>query len=307
MKDDRVKNSYIASFDINDNELKDLIIINTKCLIDNKLQRSVFIDNNRLKDELIYYKFYGEIRQNNIILNIILPVILSNTNIQKSEEESVELIKKYVKYFKKEGLLFEYVLATVLYNSIIHNIVDNKDIEYKELLQIIKEKIIEFSIELDKLNTVKFQMARIKVIQKIDNYIDLKLDNYDNNDIVGTILNILYDIYIENRQVEDDGINSIKKSILSALGEEVSLNTDNIDFILSMSDYIIKLRSYKINKKLYDNNVNPSLFINLNEGDTIVDPIFNKTTVVSKDFINNILNIKVKSKSGTYVLKFKKR
>ena len=135
MKDNIIKTAYISAFDIKDKYLKDLIIINTKCLIDDKTQRCVYVDNNRLRDELIYYRFYGEIPQYNNILNILLPVIISNTNIQKSEDEVVELIQKYVRYLKKEEYLFEYILSSVLYNSIIHNIIEDKNIEYKDLLQ----------------------------------------------------------------------------------------------------------------------------------------------------------------------------
>ena len=36
MKDDLIKNCYISAFDIEDSSLKNLIIIGTKCLIDNK-------------------------------------------------------------------------------------------------------------------------------------------------------------------------------------------------------------------------------------------------------------------------------
>ena len=53
MKNNLIKNAYISAFDIEDKYLKDLIIINTKCLIDDKTQRYVYIDNNRLRDELI--------------------------------------------------------------------------------------------------------------------------------------------------------------------------------------------------------------------------------------------------------------
>ena len=112
--------------------------------MDDKTQRCVYIDNNRLRDELIYYRFYGEKPHIINILNILLPVIISNTNIQKSEDEVVELIQKYVRYLKKEEYLFEYILAAVLYNSIIHNIIEDKNIEYKDLLQNIKEQIIGF-------------------------------------------------------------------------------------------------------------------------------------------------------------------
>ena len=306
MKDNLIKKAYISAFDIDDKYLKDLIVINTKCLIDDNTQRYVYVDNNRLRDELIYYRFYGEKPNYNNIINILLPIITSNTNIKKSEDEVVELIQKYVKYFKKEDNLFEYILSSVLYNAIIHYIIEDKNIEYKDLLQKIKERIIEFTISLDKSNTIKFHMARINAMQQIDKYIDLKVQDYDNNKILVNLLNILYDIYIEDREVKDCGSKSIKKSILSILGDDENNNIDNIDFILSMSEYIVKLRHYKVNKKLYDKNSDPRYLINLNEGDTYNDPIFNQIKVVSKNFNNNILNINIKSKSGLYMLKFKK-
>src|SRR5699024_1940314 len=306
MKDNLIKKAYISAFDIDDKNLKDLIVINTKCLVDDKVQRSVYIDNKRLKDELIYYKFYGGIHNYNNILNILLPVIVSNTNIKKSENEVIELIQRYVKYLKKEEYLFEYILASILYNSIIHNIIEDRNIDYKDLLQKIKEQIIGFTISLDKSNTIKFQMARINAIQQIDKYIELKVQDYDDEKILGSLLNILYDIYIEDREVKDFGSKSIKKSILSILGDDENHNIDNIDFILSMSEYIVKLRQYKINKKVYDKNSDPRYLINLNEGDVYNDPIFNQIKIISKNFNNNILNINIKSKSGLYVLKFKK-
>lgn len=306
MKDNLIKKAYISAFDIDDKNLKDLIVINTKCLVDDKVQRSVYIDNKRLKDELIYYKFYGGIPNYNNILNILLPVIVSNTNIKKSENEVIELIQRYVKYLKKEEYLFEYILASILYNSIIHNIIEDRNIDYKDLLQKIKEQIIGFTISLDKSNTIKFQMARINAIQQIDKYIELKVQDYDDEKILGSLLNILYDIYIEDREVKDFGSKSIKKSILSILGDDENHNIDNIDFILSMSEYIVKLRQYKINKKVYDKNSDPRYLINLNEGDVYNDPIFNQIKIISKNFNNNILNINIKSKSGLYVLQFKK-
>lgn len=306
MKDDIIKKSYIQAFDIGDKNLKNLIIINTKCLIDDNTQRYVYIDNNRLKDELIYYRYYGETPAYKNILNLLLPAILSNTNIQKSEDVVLDLIQKYVRYLKREAYLFEYILGAVIYNIIIHKIIEDKNIKYEDLLKDIKQRIIGFSIELDKVNTIKFQMERIKIIQSIDKYIDFKIEDYDDEKIVESMLNILYDIYIEDREVDNDGVLSIKKSILSILGSEENLKIDNIDFVLSMSQYIIKLRKYKINKKLYDKNADPRNLINLEAGDTTLDNILNQITIVSKHFSNNILHINVKSKSGIYELKFKK-
>lgn len=306
MRDDLIKNCYISSFDIEDSSLKHLIIIGTKCLIDNKLQRNVYVDNNRLKDELIYFNFYESKPQYSDVLNVLLPLILSNTNIQKSEEEVLALIQKYVRYLKKEEYLFDYILASVLYNSLIHNLIDNKDMEYEEILQSIKEKVIGLQIELDKTSMIKFQMARIKAIQVIDNYIDLKICDYEENEIITNLLNVIYDIYMEDREVINDGLLSIKKSILSILSADANLNIDNIDFISSMAMYITKLRKYSINKSSYNTSSDPRSLINLNKGDTIVDPILNKIQVISKDFCDNVLRISIKSKSGQYTFSFKR-
>lgn len=306
MRDDLIKNFYISSFDIEDSSLKHLMIIGTKCLIDNKLQRNVYVDNNRLKDELIYFNFYESKPQYSDVLNVLLPLILSNTNIQKSEEEVLALIQKYVRYLKKEQYLFDYILASVLYNSLIHNLIDNKDMEYEEILQSIKEKVIGLQIELDKTSMIKFQMARIKAIQVIDNYIDLKICDYEENEIITNLLNVIYDIYMEDREVINDGLLSIKKSILSILSADANLNIDNIDFISSMAMYITKLRKYSINKSSYNTSSDPRSLINLNKGDTIVDPILNKIQVISKDFCDNVLRISIKSKSGQYTFSFKR-
>ena len=306
MKENLIRNSYLNSFNINDKGLQYLIIINTKCLVDDKIQRYVYIDNNRLKDELRYYNFYGTKPSYDDILNILLPLILANVNIQKSEDEVVNLTQKYVKYFKKEDNLFEYILGAVIYNALIHYLLENKNIEYGDLLQLLKEKIIGFSIELEKLNMIKFQMARINAIQLIDNYIDLKIDEYEDSKIIKNLLNVLYDIYIQERSVNNLGTLSIKKSILSILGEEANLNIDNIDFISSMAMYITKLRKYSINKSSYNTSSDPRSLINLNKGDTIVDPILNKIQVISKDFCDNVLRISIKSKSGQYTFSFKR-
>lgn len=308
MKERLIRNSYLNSFNINeeDNGLKGLIVINTKCLIDDKTQRYVYVDNNRLKDELIYYNFYGVKPEYDDILNILLPLILANTNIKKSEDEVVGLIQKYVKYLKKENYLFEYILGAVIYNSLMHTLIDNKNIEYNDLLQGLKEKIIGFSIELEKTNMIKFQMARISAIQTIDNYIDMKICDYEDGKIIINLLNVIYDIYIEEREENNQGILSIKKSILSILGEDPDLNIDNIDFIESMSHYIVKIRNYMINKKLYNLNSDPRSLIKYNEDDIVLDPILNKISIMSKYLNDNILYIKIKAKSGEYNFKFKK-
>lgn len=304
MKDEILKKSYLNAFDIKDKYIKDMLIVITKSLVDDAKQRCVKIDDNRLRDELIYYKFYGEKINDLNIINILLPIIISNTNIQRSEDEVLKTIKNYTLYNKKEEYLSEYILGSLIYNTLIHSIIDNKNIEYNDLMQNIKTRIIEFVPNLEKSKVIKFEMCRIKTIQAIDKNIDLHKNEYSNNDIILNLLNTIYDVYIEDREVDIDGVNSMKKSILSILDFELNTNIDNIDFIKSMSEYIIKLRKYKINKKAYSIKSDPRYLIGLEVGDTKQDPILNNIKVISKNFVNNVLKIKVISKSGNYDFKF---
>lgn len=306
MKEELLKKAYINAFSIEDKYIKNMIILNTKSLIDDLAQRYVKIDKNRLRDELLYYRFYGEKLDDINIVNILLPVIISNTNMKKSEEEVVKVIKYYVLYNKKNEYMNDFLISSLIYNTLIHSIIENKDIEYEELMQKIKSTIIEFTYEMEKVEVIKFEMKRIQVIQSIDRYIDLKIKDYEDNDIINNLLNVIYDVYINDRDTQIQGIKSIKKSILSILGFDINEKIDNIDFINSMAEYIIKLRKYKINKKEYNIKSDPRYLINLEIGDTKSDPILNNIKVISRNFSNNVLNIGLVSKTGDYNFKFKR-
>jgi hypothetical protein len=306
MKEDLLKKAYINAFGIEDKYIKDMIIVNTKSLVDDVAQRYVRIDKNRLKDELLYYRFYGEKVKDLNIINILLPIIISNTNMKKSEVEVVKLIKYHVLYNKYNEYMNDYILASLMYNTLIHSIIENSNIEYEELMQKIKTVIIEFVHDMEKVEVIKFEMKRIQTIQAIDRYIDNKVNDYENNNIIINLLNAIYDVYIEDREVDLEGIKSIKKSILSMLNLDIEINIDNIDFINSMSEYILKLRKYKISKKEYNIKSDPRYLISLEIGDVKSDPILNSIKVVSKDFSNNILTIGLVSKSGNYNFKFRK-
>ncbi len=306
MKEELLKKAYINAFSIEDKYIKNMIILNTKSLIDDLAQRYVKIDKNRLRDELLYYRFYGEKLDDINIVNILLPVIISNTNMKKSEEEVVKVIKYYVLYNKKNEYMNDFLISSLIYNTLIHSIIENKDIEYEGLMQKIKSTIIEFTYEMEKVEVIKFEMKRIQVIQSIDRYIDLKIKDYEDSDIINNLLNVIYDVYINDRDTQIQGIKSIKKSILSILGFDINEKIDNIDFINSMAEYIIKLRKYKINKKEYNIKSDPRYLINLEIGDTKSDPILNNIKVISRNFSNNVLNIGLVSKTGDYNFKFKR-
>ncbi|GAA0710379.1 hypothetical protein GCM10008904_22030 [Paraclostridium ghonii] len=306
MKEELLKKAYISAFRIEDKYIKNMIILNTKSLIDDLAQRYVKIDENRLRDELLYYRFYGEKLKDINIINILFPIIISNTNMKKSEEEVLKSIKYYVLLNKQNEYMNDYLISSLIYNTLIHAIIENSNIKYEELMQKIKSTIIEFVHDMEKSEVIKFEMKRIQVIQTIDRYIDLKVSDYEENKIITNLLNVIYDIYISDRDVKIQGIKSIKKSILSILDFDIEGHIDNIDFINSMAEYIIKLRKYKILKKEYNIKSDPRYLINLEIGDVKSDPILNNIKVVSRTYSDNILNIGLVSKSGNYKFKFKR-
>jgi hypothetical protein len=307
-KDIRLKNGYISAFLCEDKYLKDMILINTKCLIDDKINRCVYVDYNRLKGELAYYKFYGFKNINYLSnLNILLPIIIANTNLDKSEREAIRNIRYYVLYNKINEYLYDYILSSVVYNYTIHTILSNSQIEYHDLLQQIKQRIIDLKIDIDKSEVILFEKNRIKYIQTIDRY--LINNNFEKNEgsIINNFLNLLHQIFIEDQSEVIEGFKSIKNSILSILNLDINqININNIEFIDLMANYILKLRNYKVNKKNFDEKVDPRTIISLNIGDTEYDPILNNIKVLDKKFDNNILSIKLESKSGNYIFKFKK-
>lgn len=302
--DNAVKNAYISAFDTDSDIIKMLILINTKCLIDDFKQRYLFVDNNRLRDELRYYKFYGAEYKEENLLNIFLPVIVGNNDGEKCDKELVELVKKYVMYFKIENKYSEYLIAALIYSEVIHNLLKNPSIEYEDIMDSIKERVISLNIDMEKSEIVKFQMYRINLIKIIDEYKDGNRSSSD--DVCSGLFDAIFDIYVEDRDEKSD-IDSIKKVLFSLLGQKISTEIENIDFVDSMAEYTVKLKKYKINKKEYKSKANPLEIIALNEGDTIQDPILNKITVKSKKINGNLLKINVLSKSGEYNFRFLKK
>ena len=302
--DNAVKNAYISVFDTDSHIIKMLTLVNTKCLIDDFKQRYLYIDNNRLRDELRYYKFYGDEYKKENLLNIFLPVIIGNNAGEKCDKELIELVKKYVMYFKIENKYSEYLIAALIYSEVIHNLLKNPSIEYEDIMDSIKERVISLNIDMEKSDVVKFQMYRINLIKTIDEYKDGNRSSSD--DVCSGLFDAIFDIYVEDRDEKSD-VDSIKKVLFSLLGQNISTEIENIDFVDSMAEYTVKLKKYKINKKEYHAKANPLEIISLNEGDSIQDPILNKLTVKSKIINGNLLKITVQAKSGEYCFRFAKK
>ncbi|SHH24510.1 hypothetical protein [Tepidibacter thalassicus] len=308
--EDKIKKSFIYSFFCDSKYLKGLIVLNVKSLIDNKSEKRIVVDYNRLRDELIFYKYYG-VKYNNSLYNInfVLPIILSNINLERSQNEVIKNIFYYCKVNKEDIRKYENILVGIAYNYLIHMLVKSRDVEFEYLLENMKNHIIEFNFEekIEKKDIIRFERARIKFIQKIDRIIDKNLESVKEESIIDGFLRVIYQIYVKDYEEKNEELKSIKHSILGILGFNIdNIDIENIEFIKSLSNYLLKLRKYEINKKEYVKSSHPKELINLKVGDVVYNPILNNIKVVDKKIEGEILYIKVQSKSGEYIFRFKK-
>ncbi len=303
--EDRMKNAFVYSFFCKDSYLKDLMILNVKSLVDDKNEKVVFIDYSRLKEELVFYQYYGEKQNTPYILNLILPIILSNRNFKKAEEE---IIKNIFSYYEKEGNIktYEYLFAGVVYGYLIHGLIKNPKLTMEDILAQIKNYIMEFNLE--RKDVIPFEKIRIYFMQKLDRLLRGDLNKIKEENIIDRFLRLLYQIYIEDEEEKEEGLKSIKNAILGIIGFKIEdKDIKNIEFIKSLSNYILKLRGYEIGKKTYTEKTSPKDLISLNVGDTVYNPILNNIKVIDKKIEKDILYMKVQSKSGEYIFRFKKK
>lgn len=307
--DNTIKKAYLAAFATDDFVISDLMKITTKCLNANKNDRVVFIDKNRLKYELMYYKYYKKCTydedENLFLLNAVLPLIFSNKSLHIAIENSVELINIYVDFFKQNKNKMDYILASVCYCEVINAVLLNKNVDLNTMLENIKETIIGFNCKegmLSKTENIKFQMKKIEFIQKLHDYIDLKFE-FNEHNILDEFFEIIYSVYIENSE-KTFGEQSVKNTLFSILGIKNNFDIENEQFLISMSEYIIKLRNFKLCLKLFDKKSTPLNFINSQVGEEILDPIINRGIVKKREVNSEKLLLQIQSKSGVYDFKY---
>ncbi|CAH2212399.1 hypothetical protein [Tepidibacter aestuarii] len=308
--ENRIMNSYIYSFDNKKNYLNDLIKMITKSLIDDKSTKTVSMDYQRFREELVFYKYYGAKNDDYLYdITYVLPIILSNINLERSQSEVLKSVSYYCKLHKENVKDYDYMIIGISYNFLIHALISDKNIDFNELLQSMKEHIIGFTFDegIDKKDVIRFERSRIKFIQKIDKCMDKKIEELKEESILDGFFKVIYQVYIKDLDENNQSLLSLKNSILGILGFEFdNLNISDLNFIKSLGAYIIKLRKYEINKKKYTQSTHPREFINLNVGDSIYNPILNNITVIDKKIKEDMLYINVRSKSGEYEFKFKK-
>ena len=290
----KIKNAFLGAFLKENKIICDYIIMITKCLIDDKSNNLVYIDYNRLSDEWLYYRYYGK-AYGGFNLNIILPIILSNTSYENSKQEILKFLEFYCEYYKLNQNKNEYIINAVLYNRLIHLLISNPKAEHQTLINALRDNLMEMNLSssVSREDIIDFQRCKIKILNK-----KCSLD----------LFSLLDQVYLKDAETSSEEEENLKNSVLGLL--ELNLDFENIpnaQFIRSMSEYIIKLREFKVNKKVYMNNGNPTELIKFEVGQITEDAILGRARIEKKHFIDNILSIQVSCKSGEYNFKFKSK
>ncbi len=303
----------------------ELLLILSKCLIDNEKMYEVIVDNNRLSEELDLWKYYITEKVTNITgrINIgvnyynnkeywdgkigfgfssVMLFALANKNYNVTQRETY----KQILIFNRHP---QVVLAGLLLARTTHLLLENSDITKVELSEGLKDFLIHLQLadlenellgELPNSYRVCFEREKINFM--------LEIGSIHNNDlrekeIITSKNKFLESIYcywklVKNGEINVDYIDNEGSSEISAIAHALyALNNkltfeeahENINwkFVKEMSAYINKLRHFHVGKKRYIScKQNIDLF-SLQVGDRVKHQLLNLCKIVEKRIVKH--------------------
>lgn len=303
----------------------ELLLILSKCLIDNEKMYEVIVDNNRLSEELDFWKYYITEKATNITgrINVgvnyynnkeywdckigcgfssVILFALANKNYNVTQRETY----KQILIFNRHP---QVVLAGLLLARTAHMLLENSDITKVELYERLKDFLIhlqladlenEFSGELPNSYRVSFEREKINFM--------LEMGSIHNNDlrekeVITSKNKFLESIYcywelvkkgeINVDYADNEGFSEIYAiaHTLYALNNKLAFeeSSENIEwkFVKEMSVYINKLRHFHVSKKRYIScNQNIDLF-SLQVGDRVKHQILNLCKILEKRVVKH--------------------
>lgn len=329
--DEKIKRAYIESFKGISDEMYYLIIICTKILRCNEETISVDADIDRLYDEFVYFKYYSSM-SGDYMLNFFMPLMVASRNFESYEPVAKNLAEKLCRFYGNESAKYDYILDVFCYDIILRNLLaDNKEI--LESLNKIKDGLIGFNPYADsKLDNVKFQMKKIKYIEKIHKCIDSiefgeKVSKCETG--IG-VIDILQ--FIDDKDYTEKICSSGNSGFLSVYNvvkyltdvsqkddykreNEIKIVNESLksskyrEFIEAMSEHLLKLRYGKVNVKKYSVKASPRQFLDREIGDEFIDPILSKVKLDSRETVQengeNKIVINILAKTGEYKFEYR--
>lgn len=266
----QIKKGYIHLLKSNQ---RNILLAISRCLVPDRDNMRVILDEARFSDELRLMKYYTNIQKNRSLLSCIAPIAFTNSNIN-------EIIVQSSKAFK---ILTGHETDTVQQISMFVILNDLKDAD-------IKQELINFDKDIpDKKDIIEFQKAKIKMIISLD-----------KKDYINEIFENLY-------QQDDIRENDLElfQELKAGMSEDMASDDEELNiFDRKMLDYIIDIRNFKITRSLYNEQVKPLDLIKHEKNDSFYIPVLGNVSVLDKVLEDNILKISIKAKSGVYDFKF---
>lgn len=337
-----IRSSYLSAFDGGTREISYLILIGTKIISGNKSNNANSVDIDRLYDELVYYKYYSSITDI-YLLNFTLPLILTSRAYGLYQDQVIDLLGKVTKFYKQEYRKYDYILDQYIYDSLYRYTLVNSKFDILEFLYVIKEKLLIFNpYKYNKKENIGLQVRKIKYIDDLHSLIsyfeigeercqkEIKLNSsfltllreaYDGDGIIvdmglesvkSVITNLLY-IEDKNYKIEENikykDVLNMKEFTKDSYNIREDISGLDLSFIQSMADYCIRLRNNEINsikyRDIYKQKSSPKKLLEYGVGDVFMDPVLNRSQVLTKEYKNQLCEMKIKTKTGIYEFVFR--
>lgn len=292
----------------------ELFIISLKSLIPSEDELKISIDYKRYNREFNLWKYYRESSNetlNNIgkdidkdiyfnqeddsIIYRLLPLIFTNTNYNSLYEEVIKNILYTSGNIKNiiENLLLSKLIYLLLNNR--NNIVELLKEELINLNQIeFKDKFGKYFRILPEENkkfTIEFEKIKIDGLNILNDKLSFNLKTFEK----------ILKVYNEN--FEEKNKEKLLEMIILNLDNNI-YNETNILYFEELGRYLYNMRKSKINPdslKIKEYEL-PDIF-SYKKGEWFYHSLLNNCQVIEKTQIDNIIYVKLKTKSGIYNFK----
>lgn len=258
--------------------VSDIILLSTKSIITLKENRLVILDFNRFKDEMLLYKYYGKEIKNPLKAQLFLPMLIGTSPFEIIREEITSLLPHIFKDSKR-------AMESLLFLSIYHTLLVEDDGEIS--LENAKEKLIDTTYNAkDKSEEIIFQKIKIKLLMLFG-----KPHIKELKEILEEAMDILNFSQEEKYSIE-----------FTLENQEV----DSSDFKRKMSEYLMKLLEFKLERERYNEKVILKEIVELKEKEIKTIPILGKVEVFLREKNQEGLKLGLRAKGQEYIFNIKK-
>lgn len=324
-------------------DLTELLLIQTKSLMDLKEKTRVNVDEERLGDELRYWRNYRNGRTSTTLLhsmeNIgqredywrdnrgygfsrIVSLLLANKNYNYALDEIFNEILRFNRH--PQVIITGLLLSRILYLLL------EREYELQELIVELKGYLMDLRLQqlegrgheaLPQTYILQFEREKIDFLlaldrlkQGINNWIETK--SGDSKETLLLSLLYLYQLRGEGKitfvsETKTDTKEAVALAYclwgaaLNQLPSDICQVKD-WDFINSMGEYLLRIRNYEVGRRKYSKTEYVDIF-QLQTNKTIKHPIFNTMKVVNRREEKGYTIIDIITKAGGYAFLQKKK